>query len=277
MSIKEKVLVVCIVIIVFTIGVFVGMSIYRENNQSSEQNNEPSISENFTVSRIIDGDTIELSNGEAVRLIGINAPEVGQPYYMKSANKLAQLIGEKNVTLEKDVSNRDRYGRLLRYVYVGNIFVNLEIVREGYAIAYPYYPDVKYSDEFKAIEQEARNAQIGMWVKTELAVDIVAWYFHYDAEGNDHYNLNDEYVVLRNNGSVSVYMTGWTVFDKANHVYTFSTFVLGSGASVTLYTGSGTDTATELYWWSGRAIWNNDGDTLYLWDASDHLVLTYSY
>jgi len=80
------------------------------------------------VARVIGGDTIELKGGKRVRLLGIDATEKGQYYHDEAANRLKQLVEGKKVVLEKDVTDRDRYGRLLRYVYVDGIFVNLEMV-----------------------------------------------------------------------------------------------------------------------------------------------------
>jgi parallel beta-helix repeat protein len=107
---------------------------------------------------------------------------------------------------------------------------------------------------------------------------VVISYVHYDAEGNDWDNLNDEYVVVGNNGSIDADMTGWTLRDVANHVYTFpSGFTLAAEASVTIYTGSGTNTSDHLYWGSGAPIWNNDHDTAYLRDGNGDLVDSYSW
>ncbi len=231
--------------------------------------------ETFEVSRIIDGDTIELSNGDRVRLIGINTPETGQPYYNEATEKLRELIGTSTVTLKKDVDDKDRYGRLLRYIYVNDTFVNLEMVREGYAIAYDYELNVKYSDEFHEAEQEAREARLGIWTRSEFTLTISL--LHADAEGDDNQNLNDEYVVFENNGNTTLILKDWTVQDEANNYYVFPEYGLVNGTSVTLYTGSGSDGSTELYWGSSNPIWNNDGDTLYLRDADGFLVNYYSY
>ena len=150
------------------------------------------------------------------------------------------------------------------------------MVKQGYAIAYPYPPDVKYADEFEEAEQEARDAQLVIWNTTN--VSIIVLFMHYDAEGNDNNNLNDEYVIFKNTGSISVNMTGWTVQDKANHLYRFPVFNLSANSIVTLYTGSGTDTNTNLYWGrTGQAIWTNKGDTLYLRDSDGILVTDYTY
>lgn len=90
--------------------------------------------------------------------------------------------------------------------------------------------------------------------------------------------LPDEWVQITNSGTSSVTMTGWTLYDIANHVYSFpSGFTLGAGASVKVRTGSGTDTATDLYWNRGSAVWNNNGDTAYLANASGTVVDTYSW
>jgi len=107
---------------------------------------------------------------------------------------------------------------------------------------------------------------------------VVIWYVHYDAEGNDWDNLNDEYAVIKNDGSTGADMTGWTLRDVANHVYAFpSGFTLAAGTSVTIHTGSGTDTSDHLYWGSGAPIWNNDHDTAYLRDGNGDLVDSYSW
>lgn len=235
------------------------------------------------VSSVIDGDTIKLQNGERVRLLGINTPEKGQPYYEEATNGLKKLVEGKTVTLERDIEDKDQYGRLLRYIYVADTFVNLEMVREGYANVYVISQNTKYSDEFEKAEEEAKIAERGIWQTSgeDLSKCIDVLDFHWNAEDNDCYNLNDEYVTFKNTCSRSIDMTGWTVKDEANHIYTFPDFTLMGGAMVTLYTGSGKDTTTELYWdssgYTSNAIWNNDGDTLYLRDISGNLAISYSY
>ncbi|MEO0230580.1 MAG: thermonuclease family protein [candidate division WOR-3 bacterium] len=137
----------------------------EEKNESKPQN----IEEAGLVTRVIDGDTIVvLLNGreEKVRLIGIDTPERGRPYFEEATKKTAELVLGKKVRLEKDVSERDKYGRLLRYVYVGSIFLNAELVRQGYAMVYTYPPDVKYSEYFLKLQQEARIKKRGLWGET---------------------------------------------------------------------------------------------------------------
>ena len=115
------------------------------------------------VARVIDGDTIEISTGERVRYIGVNAPERGAPFSREATRANQELVLGKRVGLERDVSERDRYGRLLRYVYVNGTFVNGELVRRGLAQARAYPPDTKYRALLDSLEQEARAQGMGMW------------------------------------------------------------------------------------------------------------------
>ena len=96
----------------------------------------------------------------------------------------------------------------------------------------------------------------------------------YDPPGDD---VQGEYVRIENSGGRPADMTDWTLRDDANHVFTFPTFTLNAGASVRVWTKSGTDTATDLYWGSGAAIWNNTGDCAYLRDSVGAAIDTYCY
>jgi len=118
------------------------------------------------VIRVIDGDTIEIEGGARVRYIGIDTPETygeAECYGWEATAKNRELVEGKRVRLVKDVSEADRYGRLLRYVYVDGVFVNAELVRLGYALAVTYPPDVKYADLFLSLQGEAKEAGRGLW------------------------------------------------------------------------------------------------------------------
>lgn len=115
------------------------------------------------VTRVIDGDTVELEDGKRVRYIGIDTPETGDCYWTEATNKNKKLVEGKIVTLLRDVSETDKYGRLLRYVWVGDTFINDVLVRKGYANASSYPPDVKYQDQFREAEREARDDDRGLW------------------------------------------------------------------------------------------------------------------
>lgn len=115
------------------------------------------------VLRVIDGDTIVLEGGQRVRYIGIDTPEESRPYYLEAKEENKRLVQGKKVRLEYDVEKEDKYGRALAYVYVGEIFVNAELVKNGYAMIYTFPPNVKYAKTFLALQQEARTAKRGLW------------------------------------------------------------------------------------------------------------------
>ncbi|MCS7264265.1 MAG: thermonuclease family protein [Armatimonadetes bacterium] len=120
------------------------------------------------VIKVIDGDTIVLSNGQTVRYIGIDTPERDQPFYDAAKNFNRKLVQNKTVELELDVERYDHYGRLLAYVFVRDksgrrIFVNAEMVRNGFARTYTKPPNVKYSDLLVNLQEEARRKGRGLW------------------------------------------------------------------------------------------------------------------
>ena len=153
--------------------------IFYSQPGSPTGNQESGISgeEAAVVDRVVDGDTIEIvSGGQKLKLryIGVNTPETVKPNspvecYGKEASAFnKQLTENKTVYLEKDVSDTDSFGRLLRYVYLkdrlGNkVMVNETLVREGYAYASTFPPDVRYSERFRNLESEAREAKRGLW------------------------------------------------------------------------------------------------------------------
>ena len=126
--------------------------------------------ETYKVKRVIDGDTIELENGEKVRLIGIDTPETLPPskeveYFGKEAGDFTKRMVEgKHVKLEFDVQKRDKYGRLLAYVYLeDSTFLNAELLKQGYATISTYPPNIKYVEEFARLQREAQENNRGLW------------------------------------------------------------------------------------------------------------------
>lgn len=110
-----------------------------------------------------DGDTIFTSDGFEVRYIGVDTPEIGQPYYLQATNKNKELVSNKKIILKYDRQKIDPNGRRLAYVFVGETLVNLELVKEGLAKTEIIYPDVKYAKDFLEAEKEAKREKRGMW------------------------------------------------------------------------------------------------------------------
>ncbi|MCR4306001.1 MAG: thermonuclease family protein [Candidatus Daviesbacteria bacterium] len=132
--------------------------------------------ERVLVTKVVDGDTLVINGSLTVRLIGIDTPETVDPrrpvgcFGKEASNKVKELLSGKEVILQKDVSETDKYKRLLRYVFLplpdGQIlFVNDYLVRDGYAKVLTYPPDVKYNEQFRQAETEARENNRGLWGK----------------------------------------------------------------------------------------------------------------
>jgi len=124
------------------------------------------------VTRVVDGDTIEVLMAGItyrIRYIGIDTPETVDPrrpvqcYGREASARNRELVEGKTVELEKDVSETDEFGRLLRYVWVDGEMVNATLVREGYAVAATYPPDVKHQELFLGLQREAIDAGRGLW------------------------------------------------------------------------------------------------------------------
>ncbi len=144
------------------------------------------------VVEIIDGDTFKTEHGETVRLLGINTPEMGKPEGQIAKDFLRLLIMGKAVRLERDATDKDDFGRSLRYVFVGDLFVNAELVRIGVAETRFYAPDTAYKKELEELEKIAVRNRRGLWafsvfqepdttaptevfVKKEQTSEIVPW------------------------------------------------------------------------------------------------------
>ncbi len=128
-----------------------------------------SLPASFIVTRVIDGDTIVLNNGARVRYIGIDTPELSD--HRRSVRTLAfsakeynqRLVEGKTVRLEYDLERFDKYHRILAYVYIGDLFVNAELVKEGYATLLTIPPNVKYTSRFLALQEQSRENKKGLW------------------------------------------------------------------------------------------------------------------
>ncbi len=122
------------------------------------------------VAYAIDGDTIVLVNGDHMRYVGIDTPEEFdqrkpvQCFAKEAAERNKQLVDGQTIIFRKDMDIKDKYDRWLGFVYlVDGTFVNLELVKQGYAFAYPYPPDISKASEFKAAEDYARTNKLGLW------------------------------------------------------------------------------------------------------------------
>lgn len=108
------------------------------------------------VTRVIDGDTIQLEGGQYLRYIGVDSPEMGQCNHLEAKSRNKELVEGRTVSLEQDISETDKFGRLLRYVYINEVMINELMVKEGFASVTTYPPDIKYNDLFLTAQTEYR-------------------------------------------------------------------------------------------------------------------------
>ncbi|MDD3311332.1 thermonuclease family protein [Pseudodesulfovibrio sp.] len=127
---------------------------------------------------VIDGDSLVLEIGgrsREVRLIGIDAPEHGQEYGIQARCEAMRLCYGQPLRVEYDKRRKDRYGRLLAYVYTGDKLLNAEMVRAGLALAVRYEPNVRHEDALREAELEARARRRGFWTHGGLKQTPAEW------------------------------------------------------------------------------------------------------
>ncbi|MFH1972292.1 MAG: thermonuclease family protein [archaeon] len=115
----------------------------------------------YLVTKVIDGDTIDIETGDRIRFSGINTPETDECYYQEAKDEVKELILNKHIYLERDIDNKGKYGRLLRYIYLNDTMINAYLVQEGYAKVYDKYNETtKYYKELKQLEDKSK----GLWL-----------------------------------------------------------------------------------------------------------------
>lgn len=161
------------------------------------------IGSEVVVSETIDGDTVKLSDGNKVRILGIDTPETVDPrkavqcFGKEASAKMKELVSGKKVILLVDSSqgDKDKYGRLLRYIYLDNVDIGAAMIQEGYAYAYLKYPTSK-TEEYKVLEAQAREGKKGLWAEntcngsTEIPTTIIQTDANTVMNTNTSTNLN---------------------------------------------------------------------------------------
>lgn len=237
-----------------------------------------------TVTYVFDGDSIEVEiNGrkEEIRLIGVNAPEGDECFGERARGALiAYLDGRDAALVDGSDSDKDQYGRLLRYVYVGGENINGRLLADGNAAA--LQGDHRYNEAFIEIGNLAADAGHGMWAADACGpppppgMSIVE--VQYNPPGPDNEHLNDEYITIANDGQAIIALTGWTLRDESSqNRFVFGAASLAPGRSLTVKTGCGTDQPDTLHWCADRSVWSNTGDTVMLQDEYGNIANRWTY
>jgi|SRR3989344_862339 len=138
---------------------FFGGSFYNQQKQSS-------LITSGTVTRIIDGDNLELDNGKSIRLYGINCPEKNQKFSQEAINLSAKLAINQQITIDYQPNySADKWGRILGYVFIDDTFLNQELVKQGYCevTIYQKRAKLKYQNELLTAQEQAKQEKLGKW------------------------------------------------------------------------------------------------------------------
>jgi endonuclease YncB( thermonuclease family) len=206
---------------------------------------------------VVDGDTIKVRmDGQifTVRYIGIDTPEstIEKEFFGKEASqKNFEFVNGREVVMYRDKSETDRYDRLLRFVFVGDTFVNFELVNQGFANAKEYKPDTACSDYFSQGEANAMRLGLGFWAAQAFqptqpamvgsAVVIVG------------VNKVDEYVDIANDSVVAIDLTGWALVSERGDQRCKLTGTIASGQTLRIWARSGPGYSCNF----SENIWNN--------------------
>jgi len=166
---KNKSILGLIIAVILSGGAVGGYKVVRDNNADLFENSV------HNVVGVVDGDTIDIENDVRIRLLGIDAPERGTCYFNESKIFLEDLLMDKDIRIEKDISGVDRFDRLLRYVYIpsddpkdDDVFVNEKLLREGFALTLDVAPDNRYRDLLSSAQDEAKKNGRGLWGLCEV-------------------------------------------------------------------------------------------------------------
>jgi len=224
--------------------------------------------EEGVVDRVIDGDTIVI-NDTTIRMLGINTPERGERYYEEATEFLENLILNQSVQIIHGKEPIDRYGRTLAYISKDNENINLELVEQGYANF--YFPSGKdiYYEEFKSAWEICINNNIYL---CEKSVDVCASCIELKEFGD-----SDKEVVLYNKCGFECDLTAWTIKDEGRKKFEIPNFQLEPYKKIKIKVGQGIDNENVLLWNRTSYVWTSSGDTLFLRDNYEGLVLWESY
>jgi micrococcal nuclease len=240
------------------IAVFIAMN-YTSLDSFVTKNISPETT--IQVSRVIDGDTVVYKNGnisQSVRMLGINTPEKGEKYYAEAKNYTASLIMNKTIKIER--RGYDLYDRELAYLFdeSGNININLELIKAGYANAYfPEGKDNYYSQFMSAWESCIASNQNLCKKSSDKCANCI----------EIHKFGPDEDLVLYNSCDFDCNFTGWSVKDEGRKKFVFKNFILKSSNQIKLTSGD----------FNKTYVWTNTGDTMFLRDSKGELVLWQEY
>lgn len=222
----------------------------------SSINNEPKI-EKVVIGKVIDGDTVVLTDGRTLRLLNVNSPEKDQPESKLATNYLTELY---NRTVDVEITGIDKYKRSLARIYYDGQYVNLELVKRGLSSKFLVEKDELVG--FASAEEQAITNGLGIWNKSN----------YYGCFTTDINKYEEEVIILSRCGAIS--MKGWKLKDESRKTYFFD---LGLTNKLVIHSGVGKDNQTDIFMGFSDNVWNDDRDSLYLFDQKGGLALYEAY
>jgi len=218
--------------------------------------------EDFTVKRIIDGDTIVVGNDTHVRLLGINTPEKGEKYYTEAKEFVNNSLYNKTIFIES--FGQDKYYRELGVVFFEEENFNVKIIEKGFANAY-ILDNKKYEDVFREAWGKCIASGKNLCEKSE---DECAKCIELK-----ELNVKEQEIIFYNKCNFDCDLTNWGIKDEGRKNFIFKKFVLKNNEEARIICGNKTDSENILYWKNEDYVWTETGDTLFLRDENGKLVL----
>lgn len=251
-------------LILFTILLFASNYAYLDSLTSKLILGESEV----LIDRVIDGDTI-VSNGTSIRLLGINTPEKREKYFEEAKKFLESKVLNKTVRLEYGKDKKDLYGRTLAYVFVGNENINQKLISNGFANAYfPSGKDKYYSSFFEAWNNCVKTNN-NLCEKTDDFCGRVCIKI-------SKFEPEKQLIEFENICPFDCDINKWTIKDEGRKKFVFDNFKLKSNKKIKIIVGNFSDSENILHW-DKNYVWTRTGDTLFLRDDENNLVLWQNY
>jgi len=211
--------------------------------------------ETVLVSKVIDGDTLKLADGRTIRLLNINSPEKDTNLSFLSIEYLKIF---ENKTINMEITGQDKYNRYLARIYT-DYYINLELVKQG--LASIFMVEESELKLFSRAEEEAVKNSKGIWKKSEYASCIKT-------------EIDSDREIITISNSCTINLQHWQIKDESRKIFTFPNI---SQSIINLHSSQGENNKTDIYWNLKEPVWNNDRDTLYLFDEFGKLANHHSY
>jgi endonuclease YncB( thermonuclease family) len=208
------------------------------------------------ITKVIDGDTLLINNETTIRLLNVNTPEKGNEGYEEAKNFLSSY---ENSIIELEVIGADKYGRTLARIYAPK-YLNLELVEKG--LATKFLVDESELSKFEKAERNAIEMEVGIWKKS-------VYFGCLESEINQFEDL-----VFIKNTCKEIDIENWTIRDESRKNYKFPKLSIGE---ININTKEGENSETEIFLQNKQDIWNNDRDTLYIFDKKGRIAHHYTY